>query len=290
MIYLSIVVPVYNESEAIQDTIIRIQKSTNSLSCPGEIIAVNDGSTDNTLSILKKITGITVINNPYNLGYGASLKKGLSAAQGTWVAITDADGTYPIEDLPKLLTHIPEYDMVVGARTGKNVYIPFFRRPAKWIIGKLANFMTGKKIEDINSGMRVFNKTKAMEFFKLYPSGFSFTTTITLAFFTNDYTIRYVPINYFKRIGKSIMGEKPTPKAFKKFLEFITLIFRIIMYFRPLKFFLVPALVLIFAGLIDGIYEVTHAPTGLVDLPVLLLIIGIQTMLIGVLADSLSKK
>ena len=207
----------------------------------------------------------------------------MSQAQGDWIVITDADGTYPVEEIPTLLHDIPSYDMVVGSRTGKNVNIPFFRKPAKWIIGKLANFMAGKKIPDINSGLRVFNKAKAMEFMKLYPSGFSFTTTITLAFMTRDYTVKYIPINYFKRKGVS------TVRPIKDFVGFITLIFRIIMYFKPLKFFLIPSALFTIIGIAYAIYQLKQF-SGIGDFPVLMIMIAIQTMLMGVLADSLSKK
>lgn len=280
---ISIIVPIYNEEKAIRNTIARLKKIATKLGeC--EIIAVNDGSKDNTKSILHNIEGIRVLSSPYNLGYGASIKKGMREARGEWIAITDADGTYPLEELPVLAKHIPQYDMVVGARTGKKVHIPFFRKPAKWIIGKLANFMAGRKIDDVNSGLRIFNRQKALEFLKLYPSGFSFTTTITLAFVTSDYTINYLPINYFKRQGTS------TIKPVRDFIGFITLIFRIIMYFRPLKFFLIPATIFLLIGIAYGAYQILQYDTGLGDLPVLLLIIGIQTMLMGFLADSLSKK
>src|SRR3989344_9446073 len=144
MINLSIIIPIYNEAEAVKDTIERIQKlplKEHKI----EIIAVNDGSTDNTLTILKSVNGIKIIDVPYNIGYSASIKRGMSQAQGDWIVITDADGTYPVEEIPTLMHDIPSYDMVVGSRTGKNVNIPFFRKPAKWIIGKLANFMAGKK-------------------------------------------------------------------------------------------------------------------------------------------------
>lgn len=282
MINLSIIIPIYNEAEAVKDTIERIQKlplKEHKL----EIIAVNDGSTDDTLNILKTINGIKIVDVPYNIGYSASIKRGMLHAQGDWIAITDADGTYPVEQIPVLLEDIPRYDMVVGSRTGKNVSIPFFRKPAKWIIGKLANFMAGRKIPDINSGLRIFNKSKAMEFMKLYPSGFSFTTTITLAFMTRDYTVKYIPINYFKRKGVS------TIRPIKDFVGFITLIFRIIMYFKPLKFFLIPSALFTIIGIAYAIYQIKQF-SGIGDFPVLMIMIAIQTMLMGVLADSLSKK
>lgn len=277
---LSVLIPAYNEEESIQDTVKRVKKTLPD----AEVIVINDGSNDRTGKILEKIEGIKVITNYYNLGYGASLKKGLKEASGDWVAITDADGTYPIEDLPKLLKSVPSVDMAVGSRTGKNVHIPFFRKPAKWIIGVLANFMSGKKIPDLNSGLRVFNKQKALEFIKLYPSGFSFTTTITLAFLTNDYTIEYLPIDYFKRKGKS------TISPIKDFVGFITLIFRIILNFKPLKFFLAPGILLMLAGIGYGVWQVFSLPQGLGEFPVLLFITGLQTILMGFIADAVSKK
>lgn len=277
---LSVLIPAYNEEESIQDTVKRVKKTLPD----AEVIVINDGSNDRTGKILEKIEGIKVITNYYNLGYGASLKKGLKEASGDWVAITDADGTYPIEDLPKLLKSVPSVDMAVGSRTGKNVHIPFFRKPAKWMIGVLANFMSGKKIPDLNSGLRVFNKQKALEFIKLYPSGFSFTTTITLAFLTNDYTIEYLPIDYFKRKGKS------TISPIKDFVGFITLIFRIILNFKPLKFFLAPGILLMLAGIGYGVWQVFSLPQGLGEFPVLLFITGLQTILMGFIADAVSKK
>ncbi len=276
---LSVLIPAYNEQDSIEDTVKRVKKAVPE----AELIVINDGSRDNTAKVLKKIEGITVLTNPYNLGYGASLKRGVRECSGEWVAITDADGTYPIEDLPKLMHHVPEYDMVVGSRTGKDVHIPPFRKPAKWFIGKLANFMSGKTIPDLNSGLRVFNKHKAKEFMKLYPSGFSFTTTITLAFLTNDYTVEYIPINYYKRKGNS------TIRPIKDFLGFTTLIFRIIMNFRPLKFFLTPGILLILAGIAYGIWQYMTLD-NLGEFPVLLFITGLQIVLMGFIADSVSKR
>ncbi|HLF54674.1 MAG TPA: glycosyltransferase family 2 protein [Candidatus Nanoarchaeia archaeon] len=284
MAKISVVIPIYNEEESIADTIERIQKVSKKIKHDVEIIAVNDASKDNSLQILKKISGIKIVSHPYNLGYGASVKDGIRAATGEWIMITDADGTYPIEDMPKLVEHIPQYDMVVGARTGKEVHIPLMRRPAKWIINKLANFLSGHKIDDINSGMRIFNKEKAMEFIKLYPSGVSFTSTITLAFFTSDYTVKYIPTNYYKRIGKS------TIKPIKDFIGFITLIFKIVMYFRPLKFFLAPSMLLILFGIGYGTYQTMTSSTGIGQLPMLAVITGIQLVFLGFIAEMVAKK
>ena len=277
---VTIIIPAFNEENAIGSTVQRIKELKHEF----EIIVVNDGSTDKTGEILSKIKDIRLITNPYNLGYGASLKKGIHAAKGDWILISDSDGTYPIEDIPKLLSHVPHYDMVVGARTGKTVHIPFLRRPAKWFIGLLVNFMCKRKVEDVNSGFRVFKRELALNFMNLFPSGFSFTTTITLVALNNDYTVKYIPIDYYKRKGKS------TISPIKDFVGFITLIFRIVIYFNPLRFFLIPGILLILLGLIYGIYQIITLPSGLGQFPILFIIAGIQICFLGVIADLINNK
>ena len=276
---ISILIPVFNEEKSIAATVDSVKKTL--AKHPHEIICIKDGSSDNTLEILKKIPEIVLISNTYNLGYGASLKKGIRAAKGNWIAITDADSTYPIDRLEEMIQHMDTYDMIVGARSGKNV--PLMRRPAKAILTLLANILTGRKIPDLNSGFRLFKKDVAMEFMHLYPSGFSFTTTITLACLTNDYTVKYIPVEYYKREGKS------TIKPIRDFVGFLTLIFRIMMYFEPLKFFLAPSIVLILYGLGKAIYE--HFAIGAVSaIPVVFLLAGLQIGFLGLLADLIVKK
>ncbi|MBI2133597.1 glycosyltransferase family 2 protein [Candidatus Woesearchaeota archaeon] len=275
---ISILIPVFNEEKSVARTIERIKKTMGRQQ--HEIIVINDGSTDNTGDIIRGITGIKAINHPYNIGYGASLKTGLKNAKGDWVLITDADGTYPIESIPELLKHKDDYDMVVGARKGEN--IPFMRKPAKAIIGFLANTLTGRKIPDLNSGFRVFRKDVAMQFYNLYPSRFSFTITITLACFTNGYTVKYIPIEYSKREGKSSIS------PIRDFIGFMMLIVRIMTYFDPLKFFLPPSIILMGSGLAFGIYEFATI-RNIAELPVILVLAGLQIGLLGLLADLITK-
>src|SRR3989338_3336802 len=137
---ISVVLPVYNEEGSIKEVVQQLKKVMLSTKLEHEVIVVNDGSTDSTRKILEKEKGIILINNPYNLGYSASLKKGIKAAKFPWILMLDADGTYPIEKIPNLVKHMGNYDMVVGARIGKNVHIPFIRRPAKFILTKMAEF------------------------------------------------------------------------------------------------------------------------------------------------------
>ena len=122
--------------------------------------------------------------------------------------------------------------MAVGARTGDHVKIPFVRRPAKWLLKKLAEYLSGRQIPDLNSGLRVFRRELAERFFGIFPDGFSFTTTITLAALTGGYRVQFLPINYYKRVGQS------TIKPIRDFTGFLLLIIRLIVYFKPLNVFL----------------------------------------------------
>ena len=213
----SVLIPIYNEEKCIEDTIKKCHAAMAASGCAYEIIAINDGSGDRSGEILSGIGNIKLLENAYNLGYGASLKKGLKAAKGEWIIITDADGTYPIDKIPELVSQTAKYDMVVGNRQTDNDY--FGRRPAKWMLKKIAGFVAGREIPDLNSGLRVFRRDMAMEFYSLYPSGFSFTSTITLAALSSDYTVKYVDIPYYKRVGQS--GIRPV-----HFFAFINLIIK----------------------------------------------------------------
>ena len=277
---ISVVVPVFNEEGAVASTMKQLKEVMDKSGYDYEIIAVNDGSKDKSLEILKNIKGINVISHPYNLGYSASLKDGIKHAKGNYILITDADGTYPIREIPNLLKHIDKYDMVVGNR--KNENIPLLRRPAKFIIAKLGNFVSGKKIPDINCGLRIFRKDIALRFWNLFPSGFSFTITITLACLTNEYTVKYVPISYFKRKGKS------TIHPIKDFINFINLIARIATYFNPFKVFFSVSILLFIMGFLIFFY--TFYRGRIADITVIVILLSsLQIFLIGLVADLIVK-
>ena len=176
-------------------------------SIPGEVIVVDDGSRDGT-GEAAYYAGARVLRHRSNRGYGSALKTGIMAATHNLILITDADGTYPVKYIPELVEGLQTADMVVGARTGNNVAIPLVRRPAKWVLNKLANYVTGHRIPDLNSGLRAFRKN-ARQYFAILPDQFSFTTTITLAMFCDNYAVHYVPVDYLPRKGKS----KIVPRA-----------------------------------------------------------------------------
>jgi len=283
---LSLIIPVFNEEKVIEETIQTLHAVLAKSMQSFEIIAVDDGSTDNTPAILKNIPlqSLHIETHPINRGYGASVKTGIRRSKGEWIATVDADGTYPLQSFPELLSAMKDQktDMVVGARIKKGVKIPLMRRPAKFTINWLANILCGMKIPDVNSGMRIFTRDLAERFMHLYPQRFSFTMTITLAALTNDYLVHFVPIDYHKRIGGSTMSKGLN--GFRHFLQFLNLIIRIVTYFRPLRFFAWPSAILIFFGFGHIIWTMTQE-NNISDAGLLLLISGIQIGLFGLLAD-----
>lgn len=284
---VSILIPAFNEEGAIEETVKKISEQRQYFR-EIEIVVINDGSEDRTGEIARGLP-VTLLEHPVNRGYGAALKTGLQRAKHDIIIIADADGTYPLEDIPKLAADMGEFDMVVGARTGAVVQVPWMRKPGKWIITRLAVYLSGQQIPDLNSGLRIFRREVALRFLSLYPDGFSFTTTITLAMLTNHYRVKFVPINYMRRIGKSSI------KPIRDFTNFTILIIRICACFNPLNVFVPPALLLILAGLVKGTIDYTgfldpYAAGHLGMLSIALALTGVQMLFIGLLADLIDRR
>jgi glycosyltransferase involved in cell wall biosynthesis len=246
-----------------------------------EIIIVDDGSTDRTAE-MAVIAGARVLRHRSNRGYGAALKTGIVAARHEVIVITDSDGTYPAKYIPILLEQLENSDMAVGARIGDNVHIPWVRRPAKWVLKKLANYVTGCKIPDLNSGLRVFRREMVMQYFAILPDFFSFTTTITLAMLSERYAVSYIPIDYHQRKGHS----KIVPWDAG---SFAILILRIAMLFRPLRVFLPVVMICLMYGFtkmtIDMVRDPNISASAMIALLAALLI-----LLIGTLGDALATR
>ena len=282
----TVVVPCYNEENAIFDTIASLHECLKDMG-NYEIIIVNDGSSDNTLSMLEKASqkypALKTANHATNKGYGAALKTGIRRANSEMIVITDADGTYPNERLPELIQIAKETDMVVGARVNsEEVTYPLIRKIPKWFLVRYASWMAGQKIPDMNSGMRVFRKKIAERFINILPDGFSFTTTITLAMLTNHYDVRYVPIGYSARIGKSKI--RPVHDT----LNFIQLILRTGMYFAPLRVF-APIILLLGLGFsVSFGYDLYQG--DLTEKTLLLLMFTLNAGMFALLADMIDKR
>ena len=284
MTAVSLVIPAYNEERVIGSVVDQIINVMEKADITNEIIVVDDGSTDKTVQIIQE-RAVQLIRHPFNKGYGAALKTGMRKAKYDTIAIIDADGTYPAEDLPKLVSGIGEWDMVVGARVGEDVKIPPLRKLAKWFLTQLATYLVGTPIPDLNSGLRVFKKDITMRFYHILPSGFSFTATITLALLSNDYLVQYVPIRYYKkRRGKSKI------RPIRDTLSFLQLIIRTVMYFAPLKIFLPVSLALFLFSTIIFLYSVLVLHKLMDVTVVVTMLASIQIAAIGLLADLMDKR
>ena len=279
MLPVSIVIPAYNEAAAIGPTIEAIHQMMVQTGLDGEIIIVDDGSKDGTGDAAAASPHVRLFRHPQNKGYGAALKTGIRQAQHDVVLITDADGTYPIDMIPHLVQQMEQYDMVVGARTGENVQVRLVRRPAKYALTRLANYLSGVEIPDLNSGMRAFKRDIVVGYFRLLPSGFSFTTSITLALLTNDYNVLYVPIDYFKRTGQSKI------RPIRDTINFFSLVVRVVLSYRPLRVFVPVAIVFLIISSIKVLYDIQAYDFHIATSTVVMLTLTFQTIVLGLIAD-----
>ncbi|MCM2284787.1 MAG: glycosyltransferase family 2 protein [Desulfobacula sp.] len=237
---ISVIVPAYNEENAIGDTIKNLFLIMNQSEFqPFEVIVVDDGSTDNTLKEAE-MAGAYVIRHPHNIGYGRSLKDGINKAAYDTIAISDADGTYPINEIPNIVHQYQKgFDMVVGARQGRHYDGSLIKAVFRIILQALVQFTSGRKIPDINSGLRVFSKGTILPYFPRLCDTFSFTTSLTLAYMMTGKFVFYVPIDYHKRVGTTKV------RLFRDSLRTMQFIVEAIVFYNPMKIFILFSGVLI---------------------------------------------
>jgi glycosyltransferase involved in cell wall biosynthesis len=284
---LTVVVPCFNEKNAVEATLRQLERVLAAVE-PHEIIAVDDGSTDGTSDILDglapDITSLRVIRHSFNRGYGGALKTGIRAARGRFLAITDSDGTYPNERIPELLAHAEAgAHMVVGARTGEGVVYSKLRTFPKAFMRWYCMWVTRQPIPDMNSGLRVFKREVLEQFLPYLPNTFSFTTTVTIAFMTNQYQVEYVPISYAARVGASKIH------PIRDTIRFVHLIVRTALYFAPLRVF-GPLILLLWAGFFVATGYDVFFTEGLSDKSVLLFTIATNVTILALLADMIDKR
>jgi glycosyltransferase involved in cell wall biosynthesis len=266
---VTVVLPCYNERDHVELEIKRIRAALEAAGMTYELLCIDDGSTDGTREVLQAVDGIRTVLLPRNQGSGTARRIGTQQARGRVVVWTDADMTYPNELIPELVAQLDDtYDQVVGARRTEAGTYKLARVPAKWAIRKLASFLTSTDIPDLNSGLRAFKRSVAQPYLRLLPAGFSCVTTITLAFLSNGHQVKYVPIDYFKRAGRSKFH--PFTDAYNYLLQ----VLRMVMYFNPLRVLMPVALTLLAA---------TFAKAG-IDLAVHDLRVTGSTVLVGLAA------
>lgn len=284
---ISIIIPAYNEMQAIESTVSELwdyMKDRQDI----EIIVINDGSTDETGEILDKLKlkceKLKTAHHRVNKGYGTAIKTGINVASGKYIAWYDADGQHRPEDLEKLITNIvqQDWDYCIGIRSEDSYKDPD-RRVGKFILKKIVDFFAREKTMDFNSGMRIFKRDILAQYFTLLPQRFGASTVTTLLMQELDYVGGGTKISVRRRIGKSSV------KQFRDGFRTISLIFQIIILFRPMQVFGNIGLLAVLAG---GIYSLVKAALEGQGFPVLgaiILIFGILTMFLGIISSQISQ-
>ena len=276
---LAVILPAFNEAQGIQETLNRLRQVLSDFPFSSEILVIDDGSTDGTGQKAEQ-AGVRVMTHAWNRGYGAALKTGILATRAPAVMIMDADATYEPDALPRLYARLDRAAMVVGTRWLRSEGVSWIRRLPKWFLNRFASYLVGRRIPDLNSGQRIMRRDAVLRYMHLCPSGFSFTSTITLALLANGYNVNYEPIEYLKRAGKSKIRAS-------HFASFILLVVRAMVLFNPLKVFL-PLGAFVFlvgiAKLIEDIYLWNLSETA-----VMAFLSSMTIWAVGLLADMISR-
>jgi glycosyltransferase involved in cell wall biosynthesis len=276
---VSVVLPVYNERGHLRTEIDRIRAALAASPYSFEIIVVDDGSNDGSEVDLASIEGIRLIRHPRNRGSGAARRTGTTAARGRVVVWTDVDMTYPNDEIPQLVKELDGVDHVVGARRTEEGTLRLFRVPAKWFIRKLASYLTETDIKDLNSGLRAFRRDVAMQYVHHLPAGFSCVTTLTMSFLANGYSVKYVPIDYFPRAGRSKFHWWRDTK------RYLLQVVRMTLSYNPLKVFLPLGGVLLTLGIVKLGYDWVARDFRLAANTLLIFLAALQSITVGLLAD-----
>ncbi len=274
---LTVVIPAYNEEHGLTKVLPELSEN---LKTGWEVIVVDDGSTDKTAEIVKGFEKIRLVKHPYNKGYGAALKTGIKLSKNEAILLMDSDGQHSIKDFHRIIKKFSEddYDLVIGARSSE-AYQVKTRVPGKFLLTKTAEYLMGTEIKDLNSGLRIFKKSKVVPFFNILPNSFSFSTTSTLAFLKEAYNVAYIDIETEKREGR-----KSSVKFARDGSRTLLLITRVIMLFNPLKIFFPISVLTFVLGVLWGLYGAVifqRIPNS----SVILMVFGMFFFFFGMLAD-----
>jgi glycosyltransferase involved in cell wall biosynthesis len=279
---VSVILPVHNEAGHLRAEVDRIQAALEASPYSFEIIVVDDGSTDGSLDELADLAAsgaIRVIRFAENRGSGSARKAGTRAANGRVVIWTDADMTYPNDQMPALVKELDGYDQVVGARTSEQGTHRAARVPAKWFIRKLASFLVERPIPDLNSGFRAFRRDVGLQYVSQLPPGFSCVTTITMTFLANGYSVKYVPIDYAPRSGRSKFHWWSDTR------RYLTQVIRLVLSYNPLRVFLPIGVALSVLGIGKLVYDLVGKDFRVATNTLLILFAAFQVFAVGLLAD-----
>lgn len=278
MTRLSVCIPAYNEETGIVETLRHLRYGIPA----AEIIVVDDGSTDATAELARKVEGVTVISHELNRGYGAALKTAMRSATQPVIAWYDGDGQHNTDDLKRVAAPVfaGEMDAVIGARcSGSDLRLE--RLPGKYVLQKVAEFIAGRHIPDLNSGLRCFRAEVVLRYLHLLPDGFSASSTISMILIKRLYRLDYVPITTASRIGVS------TVSMVRDGLRTIHLLLRILILFDAFKFFALLAAFQFVVGFVYGISIAIPFGRGFPVLAAVICLSGIITFLMGLICDQI---
>lgn len=275
---VSVVIPAFNEAGGIGPTLEQLSRSLPD----AEIIVVDDGSSDGTAELVKRYTSVTLIKHDFNWGYGGALKTGMANAGRPLVAWFDADNEHRVSDLVSMIDSIRDgrFAAVIGQRTSGGASA--VRGIGKAVILLLARSLGFRGGRDMNCGLRVFRTEVISRYLPLLPNGYSASTTSLLVMLERGYPIGYHPVELGPRIGTS----KVTLRAgFASLL----LVMRVIMMFAPMRIFLPVAMALFGSGMIYSVILATLSGEGFPAFGIFLLLAGLMTGMLGLIADQLSQ-
>lgn len=273
---LSIIIPAKNEVATIGEAV-TIARATFP---EAEVIVVDDGSSDATGDMAER-AGATVVRHPESLGNGASVKTGARLATGEVLAFMDGDGQHDANEFFPLLEKLANgYHMVIGARNSKG-HANVGRLFANGFYNWFASIVSGRPIYDLTSGFRVARSEYFKQFLYLLPNGFSYPTTITMAFLRSGYPVGFLPISANQRTGKSHI------RPVKDGLRFLIIIFKIATLYAPLKIFLPVSAIFFTTGL--GYYAYTYITMGrFTNMSLLVFSASVIIFLIGLIAEQIT--
>jgi len=278
----TILLPAHNEEQSVRKVVDEVRRALSGVSFACEILVIDDDSTDRTAAVSAE-SGARVVHHHRRKGAGAAVKTGILEARGDLLLLMDADGTYPADAIPALISHLDRFRQVIGARKKESGTLPLLRTSVKTLLRKLGEFLVRHPIPDINSGMRAFRRRDAMAFLHLLPDGHSCVTTLTLCFLAMGLPVQFEPIDYFPRIGISKF------RIVRDTIRFLIQIVRTVTYFAPLRVFLSASLGFFLLGAGKSAWDWTRKG-GLEESDIILFTFAAATGMMGLLADLIVRQ
>ena len=278
---VAIIIPAFNEAEGLPGVLEKVLAIRGS--APWEIMVVDDGSTDGTAEAAARFAGrIRLIRHPANRGYGASLKTGILTTRAENVLFFDADGQHEAAEIPRMIAELERYECVFSNRP-RGAGIPWARRPGKWVLHRVCNFLANRRIPDLNSGFRAGRRHIYMMMLELLPDGFSFSTTSLIYVLRSRFSHVFVPIQCHPRVGKSSV------RIVYDGVKTILLAFRLMMLFDPLRALGYPALAAILVGVAYQAYIIATVRWTIVGGALLSILTGVVLFLFALLGDQVAS-